>query len=89
MIICTQFQVGTVNPVEDFKAMVGRKDDVQQGMCISWIIVIGSPIIIDREVRELMHLVASVCLSVHLFALAHLNRLTYDLHLLTLARMAM
>ncbi len=41
-------------------------------------------IIIDREAREIMHLVASVCpsvcLSVRLCALSQLNRLTYDLH---------
>ncbi len=32
---------------------------------------------IDREAREIMHLVVSV----RLFALSHLNRLTYDLHI--------
>ncbi len=39
--------------------------------------------VIDRKVREIMHLVASVSLSVRpsvrLFALSRLNRLTYDL----------
>ena len=43
-------------------------------------------IIIDHEAREIMRLVASVCLSVRLsvrfFALSRLNGLTYDLHLL-------
>ena len=43
-------------------------------------------IIIDHKAREIMHLVASVrlsvCPSVRLFALSRLNRLTYDLHLL-------
>ncbi len=39
-------------------------------------------IIIDRETREIMHLVESVRLSVRLFALSRLNRLTYDHHLL-------
>ena len=38
--------------------------------------------IIDCEASEIMHLVASVRLSVRLHALSRLNRLTYDLHLL-------
>ncbi len=36
-------------------------------------------LIIDRKAREIMHLVASVCLSVCLFVLSRLNRFTYDL----------
>ncbi len=36
-------------------------------------------IFIDREAREIMHLVASVRLSVCLSTLSRLNRLTYDL----------
>ncbi len=44
----------------------------------SWdmILKVDMMVIIDRKAREIMHLVASVCLSVHLSVLSRLNRLT-------------
>ncbi len=39
-------------------------------------------LIIDREAREVMHLVASVRLPVYSLPLSRLNCLAYDLHLL-------
>ncbi len=37
-------------------------------------------VIIDREAREIMHLVASIRPSVRLLAITQLNRMTYDHH---------
>ncbi len=37
------------------------------------------PVFIDRKAGDIIRLVASVCLSVHLFVISYLNHLTYDL----------